>query len=66
MVIGEDSPMFSVRLTDRLEELLPDATRVEVPGASHLAHEDNAEAVNEAILAFIDASTPTRDAGSTS
>lgn len=50
---GERSPAFLRRLTDRLEELLPSADRKEIPGASHIMHEDNPQAVNDAILAFL-------------
>jgi pimeloyl-ACP methyl ester carboxylesterase len=53
LVTGELSPAVFLRLTDRLEELLPIVVRVVIPGASHLAHEDNAAAVNEAIVDFI-------------
>jgi pimeloyl-ACP methyl ester carboxylesterase len=40
-------------LVDRLEELLPEMERVEIPDASHLMHEDNAAVVNEVILGFL-------------
>jgi pimeloyl-ACP methyl ester carboxylesterase len=50
---GERSPSVFLRLTDRLEELLPIVERVEIPDASHLMHEDNASAVNEAIVGFL-------------
>ncbi|MDH3199472.1 MAG: alpha/beta hydrolase [Myxococcales bacterium] len=50
---GERSPAFLRLLTDRLEELLPRVDRVEIPGASHIMHEDNPQAVNEAILGFL-------------
>jgi pimeloyl-ACP methyl ester carboxylesterase len=40
-------------LTDRLEALLPIAERVEIPNASHVMHEENAPAVNEAIVGFL-------------
>jgi pimeloyl-ACP methyl ester carboxylesterase len=53
LITGEHSPAFFLRLADRLEELLPDAERIEIPHASHLMHEENAPAVNEAILAFL-------------
>jgi pimeloyl-ACP methyl ester carboxylesterase len=53
LVIGERSPCVFFRLTDRLEELLPIVERVEIPGASHLMHEDNAPALNEAIVEFL-------------
>ncbi len=44
---------FLLRLTDRLEELLPIVGRVEIPDASHAMHEENASAVNEAIVGFL-------------
>lgn len=50
LLTGEHSPTLFLRLTDRLEELLPHAERVEIPGASHLMHEQNAPALNAAIL----------------
>lgn len=52
-VNGQRSPRIFHRLNDRLEELLPRATRVVIPGASHLVHEDNAPAFNEAVLAHL-------------
>lgn len=53
LVNGQHSPGWLIRLTDRLEELLPNVERVEIPAASHLMHEDNAAAVNQAILNFL-------------
>jgi pimeloyl-ACP methyl ester carboxylesterase len=53
LVAGELSPPIAIRLTDVLEELLPNVERVEIPTASHLMHEENAPAVNEAILGFL-------------
>jgi len=53
LVTGELSPPVLLRLTDRLEELLPIVERVEIPGASHGMHEENAVAVNEAIVRFL-------------
>ena len=50
---GAHSPAFLLRLTDRLEELLSNVERVEIPDASHLMHEDNPVAVNEAIVGFL-------------
>ena len=50
LLTGERSPALFLRLTDRSEELLPNAERVEIPGASHLMHEQNAPALNAAIL----------------
>lgn len=52
LVVGQRSPAFLLRLTDRLEELLPRAERIEIPGASHIMYEENAAAFNEAILSF--------------
>jgi len=54
LVTGQLSPPALLRLTDRLEELLPIVERVEIAGASHLMHEENASAVNEAILGFLE------------
>ncbi|MGH0035318.1 MAG: alpha/beta fold hydrolase [Myxococcota bacterium] len=54
LVTGELSPSVLLRLTDRLEELLPIVERVEIPGASHAMHEENAPAVNDVILGFLD------------
>lgn len=51
---GVNSPAFFVRLIERLQELLPIVDRVEIADASHAMHEENAAAVNEAIVAFLD------------
>lgn len=56
LIAGRNSPRLFPRLIDRLEELLPNAERVTIPGASHIAHEDNAREVNAAIMAFLDRS----------
>ena len=53
LVTGAISPRVFLRLTDRLEELLPIVERVEIPDASHVMHEENAAAVNQAIVRFI-------------
>jgi pimeloyl-ACP methyl ester carboxylesterase len=50
---GQQSPAFLGRLSDRLEELLPNVRRIEVPDASHIMHEDNPQVVNEAIAGFL-------------
>jgi pimeloyl-ACP methyl ester carboxylesterase len=64
LVAGERSPSVLLRLTDRLEGLLPIVERVEIPGASYVMHEDNAAALNEAVAGFLrvdrDGPTPTR------
>ncbi len=49
LVTGDRSPAFLLRLTDRLEELLPIVERIEIPDASHAMHEENPPAVNEAV-----------------
>lgn len=53
LLAGDRSPAFLGRLTDRLQELLPDAERAAIADASHLMHEDNASLVNETILEFL-------------
>jgi pimeloyl-ACP methyl ester carboxylesterase len=53
LITGEQSPAGAILLTDRLEELLPVVERVEISAASHLMHEENASAVNEAIVGFL-------------
>lgn len=53
LVVGRRSPAFLHRLTDRLEELLPNPRRVEVPDASHIMHEDNPDAFNRAVVEFL-------------
>ena len=47
-------PIFGF-LLDRLQELLPDAERAEIPDASHIMHEDNPDEFYEAVTAFLDA-----------
>jgi pimeloyl-ACP methyl ester carboxylesterase len=54
LVTGERSTSLFRRLTDRLEELLPGAARIEIPAASHMMHEDNAPAYNAAVLSFLE------------
>jgi pimeloyl-ACP methyl ester carboxylesterase len=53
LLTGEHSPSLHLRTTDRLEELLPNAERVEISDASHLMQQENAAAFNEAILGFL-------------
>jgi pimeloyl-ACP methyl ester carboxylesterase len=50
---GDRSPKLFHRLQDRLEELLGDVERFEVPGASHIMHEDNPDRANERIVEFL-------------
>ncbi|MCL7454879.1 MAG: alpha/beta hydrolase [Anaerolineae bacterium] len=53
LVSAQKSPRLFHRLMDRLEELLPHTERVEIAGASHIMHEDNPAAYNEAVLSFL-------------
>jgi pimeloyl-ACP methyl ester carboxylesterase len=53
LLTGEQSPRLFHHLADRLEELLPHAERIEIPGASHSVHEDGASSWNAAVLAFL-------------
>jgi len=55
LVTGEKSPIFLHRLTDRLEELMPNTERIDIPEASHIMHEDNPSAYNQAVLSFLQA-----------
>lgn len=59
LVTGERSPAILRRtLTRRLERLLPNVQRVEVPGASHLMHEENPDGFNRAVLSFLQRHRP--------
>lgn len=53
LINGERSPSLFHRVIDRLEELLPDSERIEIPGASHIIHEDNAPDYNAAVRSFL-------------
>lgn len=53
LVTGADSPRLWGKLTDHLDDLLPDSRQVEVPSASHIAHEDNPPAFNRHALEFL-------------
>ena len=53
LLTGQCSPGVLRRLTDRLGELLPDAERVEIAGASHRLHEEQPQAVARVILDFL-------------
>lgn len=54
LLTGEHSPALFHRLTDVLEGLLPLVERVQIPSASHLMHEQAPDAVNAALLDFLD------------
>jgi len=53
LLTGQQSPALFHRLADRLEELLPHAERGAIAGASHIMHEDNADAYNATVLGFL-------------
>ena len=54
LLTAQSSPRVFHRLADRLEELLQQAERAEVPDASHIMHEDNAPAFTAAVRSFIE------------
>jgi pimeloyl-ACP methyl ester carboxylesterase len=54
LVTGEKSIGLFHRVTERLDELLPRAERVEIPGASHMMHEDNAPGYVREVLLFLE------------
>jgi len=51
---GERSPKLFGLLMDRLQELIPSVERAEIPGASHILHEDNPGAFLEKVAEFLD------------
>ena len=53
LMTGDRSPAFLLRLTERLEALLPNAERIEIADASHAMQEEKPSAVNAAILGFL-------------
>lgn len=53
IVDGAQSVKLFRRVNDRLEELLPSASRTEIPDAGHMAHEDSPEAFNSATVSFL-------------
>jgi pimeloyl-ACP methyl ester carboxylesterase len=54
LISGRNSPKLFHFLLDRLMELLPDAKRKIIEGASHISHEDNSLDYNEKVLLFIE------------
>jgi len=53
VVTGSDSPAALRRLATLLASLLPNVRRLDVPGASHLMHLQNATAFNAGLLGFL-------------
>lgn len=54
IVRGEESPFLSRQEAKRMCEIIPKADLVEIPRSTHLPVQENKEAFNEAILAFLD------------
>jgi pimeloyl-ACP methyl ester carboxylesterase len=61
LVTGARSSRLFHRLIDRLDELLPNGRRTEIPAASHIVHEDNATDFAAAVRAFLAQQPPSRD-----
>jgi pimeloyl-ACP methyl ester carboxylesterase len=53
LVTGEESPQFLHQMTDELERCLPNTERAMIPHASHGMHNQNPQAYNEAVVAFL-------------
>ena len=53
LISGRYSPKIFQLLSDRLMELIPNAKRKIIEGASHISHEDNTLDYNETVLTFI-------------
>lgn len=60
LLTGARSPGVFHRVADRLEEILPRVERRTIPEASHILHEDNAGAFEEAVLPFLKEHTSRR------
>lgn len=59
LVTGKEShPVLRETLTNELARLLPNARHVDVPNASHLMHEEQPDAFNEAVLLFLRGLSP--------
>ncbi|MGY1639067.1 alpha/beta fold hydrolase [Geodermatophilus sp. SYSU D00742] len=58
LITGARSPRVVRALSRWLASLLPEVEQLQVPGASHLVHEDQPGLVNAAILAFLDRCRP--------
>lgn len=54
LVSGENSPALWLYVLDRLDELLAQAERVEIPGVSHIMHEDNVASYNRVLHEFLE------------
>lgn len=54
IVRGEQSDVLSREVTQRMVEAMPRARAVEIPGAGHGVPQDQPEAFNQAVFAFLD------------
>jgi pimeloyl-ACP methyl ester carboxylesterase len=54
LLTGEQSPQFFHQITDELQRCLPKCERATIPHASHGMHNQNPQAYNETVLAFLD------------
>ncbi len=54
LINGKDSIRLFTGISRRLHRLLPNSELVEISGASHLMHEQNATAYNTAVMSFLD------------
>ncbi|MDH3244145.1 MAG: alpha/beta hydrolase [Saprospiraceae bacterium] len=54
LISGEKSPDIFSLLLDRLQELLPNARKKVIQGASHLVHEDSPRKYNGCVLSFME------------
>jgi len=54
LITGEKSAAVLHRITDKLEQLIPDTERVDMPGVSHQMFRDDPNAFNAAVLRFLD------------
>lgn len=53
LMTGARSPVLFHHLCNRLGELLPDGRHVDIAEASHILHEDNAPAFDQAVMTFL-------------
>jgi pimeloyl-ACP methyl ester carboxylesterase len=53
LITGQSSRRLFYYLLDKLERLLPNAQRRDIPGASHIVHEDKPAAYHAAVLSFL-------------
>ncbi|MDN3669392.1 alpha/beta hydrolase [Echinicola jeungdonensis] len=54
LLTGAKTRPFFLVLTDRLEELIPNTTRIKIANASHNIHEDNPKDFEQVVLAFLE------------